>query len=152
MSNLTQGQTSTTTSMMDASQIMAAIAAAVSAAISDIVYGVGWDGVAAIAPSKNAVYDKIQTLLSIPSYLEKTADYVMSAADGTVNCTAGTFQITLPTAVGLTGLSRNVKNSGSGLITVIGTSSQTIDGQLSLTLTPSSNLQVQSNGANWIIL
>jgi len=32
------------------------------AKISDIVYGVGWNGVTTIAPSKNAVYDKIETL------------------------------------------------------------------------------------------
>ena len=31
-------------------------------AVSDIVYGVGWNGVTTIAPSKNAVYDKIETL------------------------------------------------------------------------------------------
>lgn len=33
-----------------------------STVISDAVYGVGWDGVTTIAPSKNAVYDKIQSL------------------------------------------------------------------------------------------
>jgi hypothetical protein len=30
--------------------------------ISDTAYGVGWDGVTTIAPSKNAVYDKIEAL------------------------------------------------------------------------------------------
>lgn len=30
--------------------------------VSDAVYGVGWDGVTTTAPSKNAVYDKIETL------------------------------------------------------------------------------------------
>src|SRR3989304_4166076 len=33
-----------------------------SSIVSDAVYGAGWDGVTTIAPSKNAVYDKIQTL------------------------------------------------------------------------------------------
>lgn len=32
--------------------------------ISDTVYGAGWNGVTDIAPSQNAVYDKIETLLS----------------------------------------------------------------------------------------
>lgn len=32
--------------------------------ISDAVYGVGWNGDTATAPSKNALYDKIETLLS----------------------------------------------------------------------------------------
>lgn len=30
--------------------------------VSDIVYGVGWNGVTGIAPSKNAVYDKIEAM------------------------------------------------------------------------------------------
>ena len=34
------------------------------AAVSDAVYGAGWDGVTTIAPSKNAVYDKIETLVA----------------------------------------------------------------------------------------
>ena len=32
------------------------------AAVSDAAYAAGWNGVTTIAPSKNAVYDKIQTL------------------------------------------------------------------------------------------
>jgi hypothetical protein len=30
--------------------------------VSDAVYGAAWDGVTTIAPSKNAVYDKIELL------------------------------------------------------------------------------------------
>ena len=33
-----------------------------SGSVSDTVYGAAWDGVTTIAPSKNAVYDKIETL------------------------------------------------------------------------------------------
>lgn len=36
--------------------------------VSDTAYGAGWDGVTTIAPSKNAVYDKIQTLVSDTVY------------------------------------------------------------------------------------
>lgn len=32
------------------------------ASVSDDAYGAGWDGVTTIAPSKNAVYDKIETI------------------------------------------------------------------------------------------
>lgn len=32
------------------------------ASVSDAVYGAGWDGVVDVAPSKNAVYDKIETI------------------------------------------------------------------------------------------
>ena len=37
------------------------------AAVSDTAYAASWNGVTTIAPSKNAVYDKIQTLTGVPS-------------------------------------------------------------------------------------
>lgn len=37
-------------------------AAGADATISDAAYGVGWNGVTDVAPSKNAVYDKIETI------------------------------------------------------------------------------------------
>lgn len=37
------------------------------AKVSDTAYSSGWDGVTTIAPSKNAVYDKIETLVTGPS-------------------------------------------------------------------------------------
>lgn len=43
------------------------LAADVLALISDTAYGAGWDGDTTHAPSKNAVYDKIQALNSVPS-------------------------------------------------------------------------------------
>jgi hypothetical protein len=36
--------------------------------ISDTAYSSGWDGVTAVAPSKNAVYDKVETLVSDTAY------------------------------------------------------------------------------------
>ena len=87
-------------------------------------------------------------------YVAKSADYTLTAADGTVECTANSFTITLPTAVGATGRVYNVKNSGNGVVTINTTSSQTIDGNASgiLKLVQYDNLTVQSNGANWVIL
>lgn len=87
-------------------------------------------------------------------YAAKTADYTLTAFDGTINCTSGTFALTLHTAVGFAGLIHNLKNVGSGVITINTTSSQTIDGNASGTLTLSQwdSLTVQSDGANWIIL
>jgi hypothetical protein len=40
------------------------VAAFGSGSVSDDVYGVSWNGVTAVAPSKNAVYDKIESLSS----------------------------------------------------------------------------------------
>ena len=74
--------------------------------------------------------------------------------DYTVNATSGTFTLTLLTAVGRHGKIYNLKNSGTGVITLATTSGQTIDDQASgaLKLIQYENLQVQSDGANWIIL
>jgi hypothetical protein len=90
----------------------------------------------------------------IASYVAKTANYTLLTTDYTVECTANSFTITLPTAVGVAGQIYNVKNSGSGTITIATTSSQTIDGKASgvITLAQYDNLTVQSNGANFIII
>tara|TARA_R110000868_G_scaffold175724_4_gene412920 strand:- start:2417 stop:2728 length:312 start_codon:yes stop_codon:yes gene_type:complete len=87
-------------------------------------------------------------------YVAQTATYGITTSDGTIDCTANSFTVTLPTAVGVAGKSYNIKNSGTGIITIATTSSQTIDGNASgtLTLNQYDNLTVQSDGANWIII
>jgi len=40
------------------------VLAAIAAVVSDTAYGAGWNGDTTVAPSKNAVYDKVETLLS----------------------------------------------------------------------------------------
>lgn len=88
------------------------------------------------------------------SYVAKTANYTLTAVDELVDCTSNSFNITLPTAVGISGRRHNVKNSGTGIITILTTSSQTIDGQASsaITLPQYAELTVESNGANWMII
>lgn len=88
-----------------------------------------------------------------PALVQKSADYTLLTTDYTVECTANSFNITLPTAVGHTRV-YNIKNTGSGVVTVLTTSGQTIDGQASgfWQLNQWSNMKVQSNGTNWIIL
>jgi hypothetical protein len=85
-------------------------------------------------------------------YAAKTANYTLTSTDYQIECTANSFTITLPTAVGRTGQIYSVKNSGTGTITLATTSSQTIDGQTTQTLVQWDNLQIMSNGASWIIL
>jgi hypothetical protein len=85
-------------------------------------------------------------------YVAKTANYTLTTTDYQVECTANSFTITLPTAVGVTGQIYSIKNSGTGTITVATTSSQTIDGNSTQPLIQWENLVVMSNGANWIIL
>jgi hypothetical protein len=45
-----------------------AAAAAAAAAVSDAAYGAGWNGVTDVAPSKNAVYDKLSVMVSDTAY------------------------------------------------------------------------------------
>ena len=87
------------------------------------------------------------------NYVAKTGTYAIGASDFVINCTANTFTVTLPTAVGVAGKQYCVKNSGTGVITIATTSSQTIDGTTTKVLSVRyESFWVMSNGANWIVL
>ncbi len=90
----------------------------------------------------------------ILGYTEVNSTYTVISSDYVVNCTSGTFAITLPTAVSATGRVYILKNTGTGVITINTTSSQTIDGNASgvLSLVQWDTLQVMSTGANWIVI
>lgn len=81
----------------------------------------------------------------------KTANYTAVAGD-LVNCTANSFNVTLPTAVGVSGQPIRVVNSGTGTITILTTSSQTINGASSgegFTVYPGDSFEYVSDNANW---
>jgi hypothetical protein len=84
-------------------------------------------------------------------YKAVTTTYPVLETDYFIECTTGTFTVTLPTAVGIAGKTYIIKNRGSGVITVGTTSSQTIDGVTTRTLATYSTLYVESNGANWSV-
>lgn len=89
-----------------------------------------------------------------PFYIAKTTNYTLTDLDHTVDCT-GTVTITLPTAVGRNGKIFNIKNSGTNVVTINTTSSQTVDLNASgvLKLYPRGDaITVQSDNANWILL
>lgn len=87
------------------------------------------------------------------SYVSKTAAYTLTTTDYVVDATSGTFTLTLPTAVGVTGRIYVIKNSGTGTITIGTSSSQTIDGSTTKTLSVRySGCQVMSDGSNWKII
>lgn len=48
--------------------------------VSDTAYGAGWNGVAHLAPSQNAVYDKIETLGGF-TLIQKTSDETIQSDD-----------------------------------------------------------------------
>jgi len=88
--------------------------------------------------------------LTLP-YISVSSTYNALATDDVINCTTGTFTVKLPTAVGTSGRMYHVKNSGTGTITVSTTSSQTIDGSTTYTLsTQWSKITFVSTGSNWI--
>ena len=76
----------------------------------------------------------------------------LDETDYTVECITNSFTLTLPTSIGITGRVYNIKNSGTGTITVATTSSQLIDGLTTQIVLTGNNMQVQSNGTNWIII
>ena len=85
-------------------------------------------------------------------YTAKSANFTATSLTSTIDCT-NTITITLPTAVGNSGRFHKIKNSGTGVITIATTSSQTIDGAATQSLlTQWSKITVQSTGANWIII
>ena len=73
--------------------------------------------------SKSSVTQHLPPTVSL-NYVAKTANYTTVASDGIIDCTSGTFTVTLLTAVGLDTAVRHIKNSGTGTITVDTTSSR----------------------------
>jgi len=94
-------------------------------------------------------------LLSAPrvdwGYTAQTANYTILLTDCIVNCTANSFTVTFPTAVGIAGRMFVVKNRGAGIITLAGNGGQTFDGVASPTIATNVSLTLMSDGANWII-
>lgn len=99
-----------------------------------------------------------RNFIAMWGYVAKTANYTATVTDYTIDCTANTFTVTLPTAgASVTGVPAGrcyvVVNSGTGTITVATTSSQTINGSTTFTInTQYSGAIFQSNGTNWIIV
>jgi len=97
-------------------------------------------------------YDHELIGTAILPYRAITSATTILATDYTIDCTSGTFTQPLPTAVGIQGTIYNIKNSGTGVVTIDANGSETIDGQLTQSVYQYDNLQVQSTGAGWIIL
>lgn len=81
-----------------------------------------------------------------------TGDYTITDADFLINYESGTYTVTLPTAVGRAGQQYEIKNSGTGLITVDPDGTETIDDSLTKILRQYDAMMIMSDGANWIIV
>ncbi len=126
------------------------------ATVPDEAYGSGWNGSTEI-PTKNAVYDKIESLTSgsgiTRSVVVTSNNVAAGAAPSTdyVYLVAGNHTVTLPTAVGNTNR-YTVKNNHSAAITVNTTSSQTIDGTTSIQIAPEDSVDLISTNAAWSVM
>jgi hypothetical protein len=90
--------------------------------------------------------------LSLP-YRAITALRTLDATDYVVDCTANTFTVTLPTSVGIQGRIYTIKNSGTGVITIDGAGTETLDGDSTIVLSQKyQSVTIQSDNANWIII
>ena len=83
--------------------------------------------------------------LELRTFVQVSTTYQVLISDYTIECTANSFTVTLPTAVGIEGKIFNIANSGSGIITLVG------DG-LSEVIYTDESFQIQSNGTNYIII
>lgn len=92
------------------------------------------------------------------AYSAKTAAYTLLAPNDnaiTADATTAAFNVTLPTAVGNSGLRFTVKriNSGANAVTLVTTSSQTIDGLSTYVLNRQNDVvTVMSDNANWRVV
>lgn len=85
-------------------------------------------------------------------FTNRTSTYTIDNTDCVINCTTGTFTVTLPTAVGIEGQYFFIKNSGTGAVTVDADGAETIDGLPNKILAVQNEaVMVISDGANWII-
>jgi hypothetical protein len=85
-------------------------------------------------------------------YTGTASSLTLGITHNTVNVTADAQTITLPTAASVAGRTYTIKLSASGTCTVATTSSQTIDGSTTYTLSAQYKyVTVMSNGSNWII-
>lgn len=100
---------------------------------------------------------KIRSLIASGSistaYLSKALSYTILTTDHTIEVTATGQTITLPTSIGASGREYIIKLTASGSCTVNTTSSQTIDGVTTYSLSAQYKyVHVKSNNANWLIV
>jgi len=88
---------------------------------------------------------------------QRAGNYTITGSDYMMEYTVvgGGHTYTLPTAVGITGRQYVVSNSGSGVLTLATTSSQTFDNvtgvPTSLIIPAKSSITVNSNGTGWLV-
>jgi hypothetical protein len=86
-------------------------------------------------------------------YTPVSGTYTATAGDCVVDCTANTFTVTLPTAIGLQGQIFTVKNSGAGVITVAAAGGEFIDGAATqLLVVQYQSISMISTNTEWRVI
>lgn len=86
----------------------------------------------------------------VTNYREISSTNIIKADDYTINCIAGTFNLTAISPVGIRGQGFEIINSGSGTVTLL-PSAGNIMGQSSIIIPPGHSVTIKSTGANYII-
>jgi hypothetical protein len=107
-----------------------------------------------VAPVNGLIVSGETILTSIRTGFASTAvSLTLNATHNVLTLTANGLTATLPTAVGIAGRFYTIKLMSVGTGTIATTSSQTIDGVTTYTLSSQYKyITVQSDGANWIII
>lgn len=125
--------------------------------VSDEAYNAAtWNGVTDVAPSKNAVRDKIEAMLAAGgitrTVVVTSGDTLMGSSANTdyMYFVAGLHVMSLPAAAGNTNR-YVVKNNHSAAITVDTSGAETVEGSASITIQPGGSESFMSDGSNWYI-
>ena len=112
----------------------------------------GTDIASGTVAAANLADGAITPIKTSGGYVAKTALYTATNDDRIIDCTTGTYTITLPTAASQAGRRFVIRNSGTGVITIGRTGAETIAGATSQTLAGYGHLEVISNGTNWLVI
>lgn len=80
-----------------------------------------------------------------------SSNYTVLEIDNIIYTETSAITITLLTAVGISGKQFTITNGSSDVITLNTTSSQTISGNLTISLRPYDSIDVYSNNVNYLI-
>lgn len=83
----------------------------------------------------------------------KTGAYTVTTSDDIIVATSGSWTLTLYAASGNSGKVLRVKNAGSGVITIDGNASETIDGATTFVMSQQyESIELACDGSNWHVM
>jgi len=121
-------------------------------AAGDLIFIIGTYGGFTLEVQSISSGSVVTALAKSDNIVTKTSAYTTTLTDDVILCN-GTFTVTLYTAVGNGGRTLTIKNTGTGVITIDGSGSETIDGDTTLDLgVQYTSVTIVSDGTNWSII